>query len=96
MSNTLVQFRIDDSLRRQANDLCEKLGFDLPTYLRMSMTKLIQEQGIPFEIKLQTIPTADEAIAAMLSLSASSKANGNSQMSLEEINAEIAAVRNSR
>lgn len=58
MPNTLVQFRIDDTLRQQANDLCTKLGFDLPTYLRMSLTRLVQEQGVPFAIKLNSAPTA--------------------------------------
>jgi len=96
MSNTLVQFRIDDGLRQQANDLCTKLGLDLPTYLRMSLAKLVQEQGVPFAIRLNSIPTADEAITAMRTLSAISQANGNSQMSLDQINAEIYATKNSR
>lgn len=96
MANSLVQFRIDDSLRRQANELCEKLGLDLSTYLRMSLAKLIQEQGIPFAVKLKKIPTDDEAIAAMRKLSEISQANGNSKMSLDEVNAEIAAARTGR
>ncbi len=96
MSNTLIQFRIDDGLRQQANELCSKLGFDLPTYLRMSLTKLVQEQGVPFAIKLNNVPTADEAIAAMRTLSAISQANGNNQMTLEQINEEITAARSNR
>ena len=96
MPNTLVQFRIDDTLRQQANDLCTKLGFDLPTYLRMSLTRLVQEQGVPFAIKLNSAPTANDAIAALQKLSAISRANGNSEMTLDEINAEISAARNGR
>ena len=96
MANSLVQFRIDDGLRRQANELCEKLGLDLSTYLRMSLAKLIQEQGVPFAVKLNTTPTADEAITAMRKLSEISQANGNSQMDLDEINAEITASRAGR
>lgn len=96
MANSLVQFRIDEGLRQQANELCEKLGFDLSTYLRMSLAKLIQEQGVPFAVKLNTIPTSDEAIAAMRKLSEISKANGNSKMSLDEINKEITAARMGR
>ena len=65
MANSLVQFRIDDGLRRQANELCEKLGLDLSTYLRMSLARLVQEQGVPFAVSLKTVPTADEAVAAM-------------------------------
>lgn len=96
MANSLVQFRIDDGLRRQANELCEKLGLDLSTYLRMSLAKLVQEQGVPFAVKLNKVPSVDEAIVAMRKLSEISQANGNSQMSLDEINAEIAATRAGR
>ena len=96
MANSLMQFRIDDGLRRQANELCKKLGLDLSTYLRMSLAKLVQEQGVPFAVKLNTPPTADEAIAAMRKLSDISKSCGNSQMTLDEVNAEIAAARSGR
>ena len=93
MANTLVQFRIDDTLRQQANELCMKLGMDLSTYLRMSLAKLVQEQGVPFALKLNSVPTSEEAIAAMRKLSDLSQANGNSKMTLAEINAEISATR---
>ena len=93
MANSLVQFRIDEGLRQQANELCEKLGFDLSTYLRMSLAKLIQEQGVPFAVRLNSVPSADEAIASMRKLSEISRANGNSKMTLSEINKEISAAR---
>ena len=96
MANSLVQFRIDESLRQQASDLCDKLGLDLSTYLRMSLAKLVMEQGVPFAVKIKPVPAAEEAIAAMRKLSDISQANGNSKMSLEEINAEISAARAGR
>ena len=96
MANTLVQFRIDDTLRQQANELCMKLGLDLSTYLRMSLAKLVQEQGVPFSLKLNSIPTSAEAIAAMQKISDISQANGTSKMTLAEINSEISATRKRR
>ena len=96
MANALVQFRIDDNLRQQASDLCVQLGLDISTYLRMSLAKLVQERGIPFNVKLNTVPTAEEAIAAMKKISDIAHANGTSKMTLAEINAEIAAVRKRR
>jgi len=96
MANSLVQFRIDDGLRQQASTLCDKLGLDLSTYLRMSLTKLVQEQGVPFAVKLNSAPSADEAVAAMRKLSEISQANGNSKMTLADINAEISAARSGR
>lgn len=96
MANALVQFRIDDNLRQQASDLCVQLGLDISTYLRMSLAKLVQERGIPFNVKLNTVPTAEEAIAAMKKISDIAQANGTSELTLDEINAEIAAVRKRR
>ena len=49
MANTLVQFRTEEISRIKAVSICEKLGIDLPTYLRMCMSRLIQENGIPFQ-----------------------------------------------
>ena len=48
MANTLVQFRAEESSRAKAASICEKLGIDLSTYLRMCISRLVQENGIPF------------------------------------------------
>ena len=96
MANSLVQLRIDENLRLQASNLCDRLGLDLSTYVRMSIVKLVQKQGIPFEVQLKPIPTAEEALAAMWKISENAKKNGTSEMTLEEINEEIVAVREGR
>jgi len=46
--------------------------------------------------KMKTVPTSEEAIAAMKRISAISRVNGNSKMTLDEINAEISATRKRR
>ena len=96
MANSLVQFRIDEKLRSQANNLCERLGMDLSTYVRMSIVKFVQKQGIPFDVQLKPIPTAEETLETMWKISENAKKNGTSEMTLEEINEEIAAVREGR
>ena len=53
MANTLVQFRAEEATRVKAVSICEKLGIDLQTYLRMCMYRLIQENGIPFSMKIE-------------------------------------------
>lgn len=40
----------------KAMGICEKLGIDLQTYLRMCVSRLILENGIPFSVKLDTVP----------------------------------------
>lgn len=92
MANTLVQFRADENARIKAAGICEKLGIDLQTYLRMCMVRLIQENGIPFSMKL-TNATEPRGLAAMKEASRIAEENGISDMTLDEINAEIRAAR---
>ena len=55
MANTLVQFYVEETARIKAVRICEKLGIDLPSYLRMCMLRLIQENGVPFSMKVDEI-----------------------------------------
>lgn len=92
MANTLVQFRTEETARIKAINICEKLGIDLQTYLRMCMSRLIQENGIPFSMKLDKVPE-NRGLSAMKAASRIAAENGISDMTLDEINAEISAAR---
>lgn len=92
MANTLIQFRAEESSRIKAVSICEKLGIDLQTYLRMCMSRLVQENGIPFSMKLDS-SSESEALKAMKAASQIAEENGLSDMTLDEINAEISAAR---
>ena len=92
MANTLVQFRADDTAKAQAIQICERLGIDLPTYLRMCIARLVKENGVPFSMKLEE-QQENRGIRAMKQASRIAEAEGIADMSLEEINAEIAEAR---
>ncbi|EOS80537.1 RelB/DinJ family addiction module antitoxin [Dorea sp. 5-2] len=92
MANTLVQFRTEETARIKAVSICEKLGIDLPTYLRMCMSRLIQENGVPFSMKIDEI-SENKGIQAMKAASRIAVENGISDMTLDEINAEITEAR---
>lgn len=92
MANTLVQFRADETARIKAVNICERLGIDLQTYLRMCMSRLIQENGIPFSMKLDEA-SESRGLTAMKAASRIAEENGIADMTLDEINAEIAAAR---
>lgn len=92
MPNSLVQFRTDDTLKIKAANICERLGIDLPTYMRMCISRLIEENGIPFSMKLEK-ESENRALKAMKAASRIAEENGISDMSLDEINAEIAEAR---
>ena len=92
MANSLIQFRTEESSRIKASNICEKLGIDLPTYMRMCISRLIQENGIPFSMNLNDI-SENKAIRAMKAASRIAEENGIADMTLEEINAEISEAR---
>ncbi len=91
MANSLVQFRTDDTTKIKAVNICEQLGIDLPTYLRMCIARLVQENGIPFSMKVNS--SENRALNAMKAASRIAAENGISDMTLDEINAEIAEAR---
>lgn len=92
MASALVQFRTDTASREKAAQICEKLGIDLQTYMRMCISRLIQENGIPFSMKVQE-PPAGRGLQAMREASRIAAEYGISDMTLDEINAEIADAR---
>ena len=95
MANTLIQFRAEETSKIEASMICKRLGIDLPTYLRMCVARLIQENGVPFDMKLAASNNnCGEELLRMAGGEA--QKNGVSDISLEEINAEIDAVRNGK
>nr|WP_314716012.1 type II toxin-antitoxin system RelB/DinJ family antitoxin [uncultured Fretibacterium sp.] len=94
MANGLLQLRVDDNLKREATEIYSQLGLDLPTAIRMFLTRSVQVRGIPFSMQL---PEGDyKAIAAMRRMSRMAEECGVADMTLDEINAEIAAARNGK
>ncbi len=91
MANNLVQFRIDDASKIQAAVICNKLGLDLQTYIRICIAKLINTNGIPFDMVLDK--EQSEGMKALLEAGRISRENGNSEMTLDEINEEIRLAR---
>lgn len=92
MANSLIQFRTEEASRIKAINICEKLGIDLQTYMRMCISRLIQENGIPFSMNLNDL-SENRAIRAMKAASRIAEENGISDMTLDEINAEISEAR---
>lgn len=61
--NTLIQVRVDDSLKKNADALFSDLGLDTPTAIRIFLNQAIRRHGLPFDVSLD-VPNA-ETIAAM-------------------------------
>ena len=97
MGTSLLQVRVDDSLKDEAARVFENLGIDTSTAVRMFLKRAVMDNGIPFRMTLPKEPyQADRGFRAMQEISEMSKNNGASEMSLDEINAEIEASRAER
>lgn len=97
MSTSLLQVRVEDTLKDQAARVFEDLGIDTSTAVRMFLKRAVMENGIPFRMTLPKVPyKAERGYRAMMEIGESAEKNGLSDMSLDEINAEIEASRAER
>lgn len=106
MSQTMIQVRVEKALKDRVSDIYEAVGLDLPTAIRMFFKKSILVGGLPFDGRVTTTDylvsredrerevIRQRAIAAFESLRA--QAAKRPEMTLDEINAEIAAARKER
>lgn len=91
----LNQFRSDKALRDECAAIYEALGMDLNTAFRMFMERTRMERGLPFPAVLpEKHMTRLEAKAAIQALR--DEAKELPEMTLDEIDAEIAAARAER
>ena len=92
-AQSLIQVRVDRPLKDEVSSIFAMLGMDISTAIRMFLQKCKMERGIPFAM---TVPAdayyRNEAKSAIRALRAASAG----ELSTEEIDAEIAAVRRER
>lgn len=53
-----IQIRVDDTLRAQAQAVANSMGMDLPSAVRIFLTQMVRENGMPFR------PTGDPFYSA--------------------------------
>ena len=52
MSQTLVNFRIDENTKKEMEQLCDELGMNVTTALNIFIKKMIRERRIPFDVSV--------------------------------------------
>ena len=94
MATSIIQCRIDDKTKIEATEIYDKLGIDLSTAIRMFLKRSVIVNGIPFDM---TLPKENIRLKNLIkSFNEAAEQNGIQDMSLDEINAEIAAARKER
>ena len=63
MATTNLNIRIDEDLKKQAEEIFNELGLNMSTALTVFLRQTVRSNGIPFEMRLETPNT--ETLAAM-------------------------------
>ena len=64
MAQSLVQARVDADLKEDVDIVLQENGLDIPTAIRMFMSKIVQVGGIPFDVRAyntETLRAMEEA-----------------------------------
>jgi len=64
MKGALIQVRVDDVVKKEADTLFRDLGLDTQTAIRMFLRDAISRQGLPFDVQKRPAYNA-ETLAAM-------------------------------
>ncbi len=52
MAQTLINFRIDESTKKQMEQICNELGITMSAAFNMFAKKVIREKRIPFDVSI--------------------------------------------
>ena len=53
-NNTSITFRTEKEIKIEAQSILSSLGLDMSTAFNIFLRKIIQEEGLPFDITLKT------------------------------------------
>lgn len=98
MAQTSMTVRIDNQQKALFDQLCEQFGMSANTAINIFVRQVIRCRRIPFEI---VAPESDgelktKAVQAFQRIRKNAEMQSASEVSLEEINDEINAVREAR
>lgn len=98
MANTNISIRVDEDIKKAAEDLFAKLGLTLSAATNVFYRQAVLNQGIPFILSAapaaQTNTNGGTLLReALREAQEHAAATGTSEMSLDEINAIVAEVR---
>ena len=94
MSLSTFSVRMDEQLKRQFDGLCQEFGMTTSTAINVFARAVVRQRKIPFDIAApEAEVTRERAMQAFQALRAEAKANGVSDLSLDEINEEIRLAR---
>ena len=90
-----MTIRVDEQLKRNFDVLCDQFGLSNTAALSLFMKAVVRERRIPFEIKADSeVDVRKQGWESFMRMRGTALASGIADMSLDDINKEISAVRN--
>jgi len=100
MPDTIVTIRVEETAKKRFDKFCEDVGINMSAALNMFIYTVIREQRIPFEISSSDRNDRNKSFKNLMEsiekIQKQSVENGLSEMTMDEIDAEIALARKER
>ena len=93
MSTVNYTLRLDEIDKQKAEQVFRALGMSFSTGINIYIKAVGRQMGIPFPLTVSDVPIPMTLMNALEDLQEESKRNGTSDMTMEEIVAEIAEYR---
>ena len=90
MPMTTFSVRMDEDLKKELDELCVIFGMNTSVAINIFARAVVREQRIPFEISASI---SEKGLLAFQKLRQQAKKNGLQEMTLDDIDKEIALVR---
>ena len=96
MAQATFSVRMDENTKSEFEALCNYFGMNMNTAINVFAKAVIREKKIPFDISAPDYFSPDNAKSVIDSIRQDAVANGTADMSMDEIDQEIAASRKER
>ena len=99
MSSANITIRVEEETKKQFDAFCESVGMNVTTAIHLYIKTVLRTREIPFTISdtnmsdTKTMLSSECAKAALIGMQNISSLSGLSEMTMDEINAEIAEFR---
>lgn len=95
MAQATFSVRMDEDLKNKFDMLCSDFGMNVSTAINIFAKAVVRERRIPFEIVASEQDIRENAMQSFATIRKNAKNRFPSEMTLEEINAEINRARES-
>lgn len=92
MAQTAMTIRVDNKIKAQFDSLCEQFGMSANAAVNVFINAVVRQRAIPFTISANISDEGNKLLEALYSIDHSDRP----ELTLDEINAEIAAARRER